>query len=437
MSSTAPIPADVLEIRHLAARSGLGPRPEEIEVLAKGSYEKAVKTLLKSTKTRADVSPPGWIDEPVAPPRQMRQMSQATRQQLMRKRRQHGMELKAWWYQEMLTTDSPLTERMTLFWHNHFTSDMRKVRMPQLLYRQNVLLREQAFGNFGDLLHAILKDPAMLVYLDNVTNFAGNPNENLARELMELFTLGEGNYNEHDVKAAARALSGRSIDRQTMAYRFYPRRHDATTKRILGSTGRFDGDDLADILLEQPHTARFITEKLWREFISPVPDDAEVNRLAAVFRDEKYEIKPLLIEMFTSDAFLDPVNRGTLVKSPVELLVGTLRIAGNREVDGERLARAGMVLGQDIFNPPNVKGWPGGNAWITANTLLAREELLSRFTRGRPMPSLATKDTVDSYGYAKVRAWLLPLEPVDPPAEEGPLPAYAAALMQDPVYQLK
>src|SRR6185369_6282552 len=224
-----------------------------------------------------------------------------------------------WWYEELIATPQPFTERMVMFWHNHFTSSLQKVRYAPAMLRQNELFRREAAGNFARLLHEVARDPAMLIYLDGATNRRGQPNENFARELLELFTLGEGNYSERDIKEAARAFTGGSIDRQSGQYRFYPGLHDDGDKFVFDKSGPFDADQIVDMLLGNPRTAEFIVGKLWREFVSPTPDNAEVKRLAGLFRAGKYELKPLLREMFLSAAFRDPKNRGVLIKSPVEL----------------------------------------------------------------------------------------------------------------------
>jgi uncharacterized protein (DUF1800 family) len=281
----------------------------------------------------------------------------------------------------MLATDSPLSEKMTLFWHNHFVSSQQKVRFPKLLVDQNRLLRQQALGNFGTLLHAIARDPAMVLYLDSAQNRRAAPNENFARELMELFTLGEGRYGERDVKEAARAFTGWSIDRQTGDFRFYRFLHDGGDKTVLGRTGAFDGDAVLDILLAQPATAEFLTLKLWREFVSPDPDPAEAARIAAVLRQSHYAIRPWLRALLLSPAFWAPAHRGVLVKSPVEFLLGLVETLDVADVDPRVLALASRQLGQDLFAPPNVKGWPGGDAWIGSSTLLARRQMVEHMFR--------------------------------------------------------
>jgi uncharacterized protein (DUF1800 family) len=278
----------------------------------------------------------------------------------------------------MATTQSPLTERMTLFWHNHFVSAQPKVRYAQLMYRQNVLLRREALGNFATLLHAVARDPAMLIYLDNAGSRREAPNENFAREVMELFTLGEGRYGENDVKESARAFTGWSLERESARFVYRRAWHDDGVKTVLGRTGRLDGDDVLDLLLARPETAELIAAKLWHEFVSPQPDAAEIARWAVTLRDARYEVKPLLRAVLTSSAFWAEANRAALVKSPVDLIAGTLRTHGIRPFELRPAVVACATLGQNLFSPPNVKGWPGGEAWIDATTILGRKLWLER-----------------------------------------------------------
>lgn len=374
------------EARHLLARTGFAPAEREVQAYARLSRTQAVDKLLSETRTTAQTPAPSWADEAIQRPRELRDASEDERKRLLREALERGFELRGWWYREMWSTPTPLTERMTLFWHNHFVSSQQKVKAPQLMYRQNLLLRQHALGNFGELLHAIAKDPAMVIYLDSASNRKGQPNENFAREVMELFTLGTGHYTEQDIKEAARAFTGWSLNRSDFSFRNYRLLHDGGEKTVLGQRGDFDGDAVLDILLAQPATAEFITAKLWREFVSPTPDAREVKRLAQVFRIARYEIKPLLRALLTTDAFYAPAHRGTLIKSPVELLVGTVRQFGIEQVEPRLLALSGRQLGQDIFNPPNVKGWPGGEDWINSNTLLARKQIMEHVFRGEEMP---------------------------------------------------
>ncbi len=303
------------------------------------------------------------------------------RKQFQQEQIREGLQLRGWWLNEMLTTPSPLTEHMTLFWHNHFVSSQQKVKLAELMYRQNVTLRANALGHFGELLHAIARDPAMVIYLDNAQNRKGTPNENFAREVMELFTLGEGNYREQDIKEAARAFTGWSIDRDSGTFVFRRFIHDDGTKTVLGRSGNLDGDDVLDILLAQPATAEFITRKLWREFVSPDPDAATVTRIANRFRSTRYDIKVVLYELLTSDAFYAKENRGVLIKSPIDLVVGALKQFDLKPTEPIPFAVAAAAMGQNLFSPPNVKGWPGGEVWINSSTLLARKQFLDRLFR--------------------------------------------------------
>jgi uncharacterized protein (DUF1800 family) len=443
------------DARHLLARTGFEIAPPTVARLTPLSHEEAVRRLLENPRRSALTPPPSWADDPLPDPRQLKSLSEEERKALREKHREQSQELKSWWYREMLATDSPVTERMTLFWHNHFTSGLRKVKSPMLMYRQNVLLRRHALGNFRELLHAVARDPAMIVYLDNLTNRRGRPNENFARELLELFTLGEGHYSERDIKEAARAFTGWQVDRRTGAFAFNARQHDDGIKTFLGRDGPFDGGDILDLLLAQPRTAEYLSEKLWREFVSPTPDKAEVRRLAAVLRDNKYEIRPWLSALLVSAPFRAAENRGTLVKSPVELLVGTARQLRIPVEDTRHLVRAGALLGQDLFDPPNVKGWPGGNAWITSSSLLARQQVLQRLLRGMEMaarradgeganggasplyPAATGDDAADERRAQEFRRLLLPLTPVNDTADVGGMLAAVREYVLDPVYQLK
>ena len=393
LATAAPLGFD--DARHLLSRAGFAAPPAEVDSVSRLTREQAVDRLLAGASQARVTPPPAWVREPVTPATQLRDMSRDERQQWQRTNVARGFDMRGWWLQEMVVTPSPLAERMTLFWHNHFVSSQQKVRQPQYLYRQNLLLREHALGNFGTLLHAVARDPAMVIYLDNASNRKGQPNENFAREVMELFTLGEGNYSERDIKEAARAFTGWSIDGATGEFLFRKPAHDDGIKTVLGQSGPFDGDAVLDVLLAQPQTAEFIVRKLWREFVSPTVSDtdaAEIKRIAGVFRESRYDIRVALRALLTSDAFYAPQYRATLVKSPVELVVGTLRQFQFTTGDVAPFTLVTGQLGQVLFAPPNVKGWPGGEAWINSTTLLARKQFLDRLFRSeatRPAPMMA------------------------------------------------
>jgi uncharacterized protein (DUF1800 family) len=479
------------DARHLLARTGFGPVDSEIRTYAALSRGEAVARLLRESRTAASTPPPAFASDTVPLRRPGPDASDDERRAFLQEQVRHGLELRAWWIEEMLVTPSPLTERMTLFWHNHFVSSQQKVRVARLMYAQNALLRAHALGSFGTLLHVAAKDPAMLVYLDSAQNRKGQPNENFAREVMELFTLGEGHYGETDVKEAARSFTGWSLNRETGDYLFRPGAHDFGSKTVLGKTGNFDGDAVLDILLAQPATAEYLTAKLWREFVSADPDAREVRRIAQSFRSSNYEIRVALRELLLCDAFWARGNRGTLVKSPVEFVVGTLRQLEIAPAAGLPFAVLAAGMGQNLFSPPNVKGWPGGNAWIDANTLLARKQFIDRLARADegsphmsmaampPAPAAAPKQALSPLGIAgdeKTRAqhlarevdrglrtvqfdaaaWLvaragstpadrelaaqallLALPPQAPPPAADDALAFVRATLQDPVYQLK
>ncbi len=378
------------DARHLLARTGFGPTDAEVRAFAPMTRAEAVAKLLRETRTAAVTPPPAAMldTSPLRPPRgEMSTVEQ--RQAFVREQARETMELRGWWLSEMIATPSPLTERMTLFWHNHFVSSQQKVRIARLMYRQNALLRTKALGRFDTMLHALARDPAMVIYLDSAQNRKGAPNENFAREVMELFTLGEGRYTEADIKEAARAFTGRSLERETGEFRFRPMLHDDGSKTVFGRTGRFNGDDVLDLLLARPETSEFVVTKLWREFVSPEPDVKEVRRIARRFRESRYDIKVALADLLTSDAFYAPDNRGVLVKSPVDLVVGALRQFSLAPETGLPFALAAAGMGQTLLAPPNVKGWPGGDAWINSQTLLARKQFLDRLTRADDVPAIA------------------------------------------------
>ncbi len=377
------------DARHLLNRAGFGATPREIAEYAALERTQAVERLLAGTGGAAVTAPPQWVREPITPPRALRGATKEERQAFLAQEIGRSFDLRAWWIGEMLATPSPLTERMTLFWHNHFVSSQQKVRYARLMYEQNVLLRRHATGSFAALLHAVARDPAMIVYLDSASNRKGSPNENFAREVMELFTLGEGHYAEQDVREAARAFTGWSLDLDTGAFRFRPFLHDAGAKTVLGRSGNFDGDEVLDILLAQRATAEFVVAKLWREFVSPEPDPQAVQRIAARFRAARYDLKVALRELFLAEAFWAAGSRAALVKSPVDLVVGTLRALEFQVGDPLPFALVTAGLGQNLFAPPNVKGWPGGEAWINSSTLLGRKQFAERIFRAEEMPRMA------------------------------------------------
>ena len=375
------------DARHLLVRTGFGATPAEIAELGPLDRAASVDRLLARMQREPLLPRPAFLAQGWPPYRDFPAMQEEQRQPFIQARRDEMQQLKGWWYAEMIATPTPLTERMTLFWHNHFVSAFEAVGYNvHRMWDQNALFRREAGGNFAKLLYAMLADPILLRYLDNQTNRKGRPNENLARELLELFTLGEGNYTETDIKEIARALTGRTIERTTdFGFRFVQAMHDEGGKSFLGAIG-LNGDDVARVLLAQKRTAQFVTEKLWREFVDTrLPADAEIERVAAILRESGYEMKPALRALFLSDAFWAPANRGAIIKSPVSLIVGVHRDLGLPVVDLAALPVHGRRLGQDLFEPPNVKGWPGGTLWITPASLVARYDVLARLIANRTL----------------------------------------------------
>ena len=437
---------DVDDARHLLVRTGFGPTLAEVQALVGRSREEAVDAILAGARSTPSVVPPAWTATLPGPDERPHPGMTAEERKALRARQRGALiELRGWWLTEMRTTPSPLTERMTLFWHGHFATGVQKVRDPRLMYIQNVLFRREALGNFARLLHGVARDPAMLIWLDGGRNRAGAPNENFAREVMELFTLGEGRYTQVDVTEAARAFTGFAVDRAGERTLFRPRFHDGSMKAILGVRGAFDADGAIDALLAQPQTATFIVTKLWREFVSPAPDPGEVRRIADAFRASHYEIKVALRALLLSDAFWDAKSRGTLVKSPVELVVGTLRTLAIDPADTRPIVASTARMGETLFAPPNVRGWPGGDAWINSATLVARKAFVARATRvSMPGNAGVAATGVSMPAAAGVGAFehlLLPLPPVGQgvaeAAAERDSVAVIRAAMLDPVYQLK
>lgn len=390
---------------HLLERAGFGGTPEEIEKLAKMTPEQAVSYLVDYETIANDHLPifdeSGIFDhamlkdvdnpsDPVGgairnayrnqpafgirPNRGgIRRLQPVVDQGYYRlySPRLEWSRATIWWANRMLNTNRPLEEKMSVFWHGHFATENAKVQDYRLMLGQLEMLRTNATGNFRNLLVGIGKDPAMLIYLDNRQNVKGHANENFAREILELFALGVGNYTENDIKEAARAFTG--WDNIGVTFINRADRHDAGEKTFLGEKGNFDGEQIVDIILKQKACAEFITRKAYRflvrEDLSP---DLEA-KLAAKLRESKYEFKPLLKTIFLSKDFYSPASYATQIKSPVQLAVSTYKKLGLTEVPGAPYFPIVMTgLGQSLGNPPNVKGWDGGKVWINPSTMLQR-----------------------------------------------------------------
>ena len=404
------------QLQHLYWRAGFGPRPQD--VAAGLSPRKALRQLLRDSATYEPLvgaalsytDPQGAVmaepaamttnpepngmaitpDQPSAPVAPMRpratfktggmtgvpRLRRAELTPEQRKMQNQGIReafsnMSTTWMDRMASSPAQLREKMTLFWHGHFAC---RVRQPDAALSLHNTTRQYALGKFSDLLLAVSREPAMLQFLNNQQNRKEHPNENFAREVMELFTLGRGNYSEADVKEAARAFTGWAYDYQGN-FRLRERDHDAGPKTFLGRAGNFTGEQALKIILEQPAAATFLTTKIYRFFVNEVPNPAHIEPLAAAFRKSGYDISDLLERMFSADWFYEPANVGTHIKSPVELLAGLRRTLNLKIDNGQLLLGYQRALGQSLFQPPNVAGWPGGRSWIDSSSLLLRLQL--------------------------------------------------------------
>jgi uncharacterized protein (DUF1800 family) len=382
------------EARHLAARTGFGPTAAQVEVWAKRTRQEAVDDLIAGLRDAPVSAPPPSLDEPLLPAGD--KDDKGAKRARRRQRRAQRQDLKAWWAGELLATPSPLTERLTLLWHGHFTSSLQKVKRPALMWRQHLTLRAHAAGSFGALLHAISRDPAMLLYLDGQRSRRDMPNENFARELLELFTLGPGHYTEADIAAAALAFTGWRINQATGETAFVLAAQDKSQKTFLGQTGPWIGLNVLDIILKHPALPASITQKLWGAFVSQPPDAPTLAALASGFAASGLQLKPLLRAVLLSDAFWDPRERGQRIKSPIELLIGlaaTLQLDPSEDL-ARLIAQGSQRLGQALFDPPSVKGWPSGRDWINTQTLRDRAAATAQLLRWEPIPSLTDLTTL-------------------------------------------
>jgi len=315
-------------------------------------------------------------------PEQAEKARREFNQKRQRTDRQHGLDAQGWWFRRMLQTKAPLREKLVLFWHDHFASSLQKVKQPVLLVFQNDLFRRHATGSFKELVHEIVKDPAMMLYLDTQNSKKGKPNENFAREVMELFTMGEGNYSEGDIKEAARAFTGYQLNRANGNVLFNRRQADNGEKTIFGKTGRYDGDDVVNLIFEQNATSRLIPRKLWEYFVAENPPEEGVDALAKSFKEADFKLEPLLREIFLSKAFYAEKVMHDQIKCPIQYLVQMLKELELKDLPQAYVLNAQQQLGQVLFAPPNVAGWDWGKAWINTNTLLSRYNVAGFITKG-------------------------------------------------------
>ncbi len=368
------VPWSARNAEHLLNRAGFGARPAEIEAAVAAGFDATLQRVLAPS---TDWEMPSYerIDEPSK--KELDGLPKEEQDKLRREAREADrrqmLETTGWWFREMETSDAVLLEKMVLFWHGFFTTSIEETKRSFLVLQQHEFLRRNALGSYADLLRGIARDPAMLVYLDNNVNKKGKPNENFARELMEIYSLGEGNYTEVDVKEAARALTGRGSGRDG-SYEFNARQHDDGEKTVLGTTGKLDGDQLVEILLKQDACPRWVARRLITWFEGVEPEPARLAEYARYLRAEKYEIRPFLKKLFSDPRFYRDEIVGARVLGPIEYMVGTARRT-QIDVPPGLLGAGAALLGQRVFSPPSVKGWDEGYAWITTSTLMQRGNL--------------------------------------------------------------
>lgn len=395
------------QARHLLWRAGFGGTPEQIQILAQWGPAKAVEHLVRFDAVPYDPVKEDTFDRNIMrPPTEEERNAiararrsndedtvariRARRQEAERDDREQIRRMQHWWMKRMIETPRPLEEKMTLFWHGHFATSYRTIENSYHMFLQNQLFRKHAVGDFRELLFSIIRDPAMLAYLDNNDSRKGRPNENLARELMELFSLGVGNYSEQDIKEGARALTGYTFDDDSFV--FNKGNHDDGRKSILGRAGTFDGDDFVTTILEQRACSRFLAAKLYRYFVAEYPSgreeldkpaEAVIRDLASSLLRSKYQLAPVLTRLFQSEHFYDPGVMSEMIKSPAELVVGAVRSLNAPVRELGVLVSAVGAMGQNLFHPPSVKGWDGGRSWINTSTLFIRQNILCYLLTGK------------------------------------------------------
>jgi uncharacterized protein (DUF1800 family) len=378
---------------HLLNRGAFGGTPGEIEAARKKGLAAVVRELVEVNSDAANVPPPAW-----AHPRNIRAQRMEIKaakdqgQNFQEKAREvrimeseNILDLRRWWLERMMTGLAPLLEKMTLFWHGHFATSVQKVKDAYWMWLQNDTLRHNALGNFATLVKKISRDPAMMIYLDLQQNRKEHPNENWARELMELFIVGIGNYSEQDIRESARAFTGYRIDMTTQQFRFAPMQQDRRPKSFMDRTGALNGDEIIDIIVNKPACAQFIGRKLWRFFVEDEPPPQIVDAIASSIRAHNYEMRPVLREIFSSAEFYSDRVMRTQIKSPIQYLVQTSKLLETQLPSPIVAQNAMRQMGQILFAPPNVKGWDGGKAWISTSTLLFRYNFAGYLINGDAM----------------------------------------------------
>jgi uncharacterized protein (DUF1800 family) len=383
-------PWGIRQAAHLYRRAGFGGSPDDVTRAASAGMNAAVDGFVRFANASSLPGQPQLVsDRPDPGQRKMLVAAAANaqagaspdadlvkaRKAIGRSRRDNTIAMETWFLDRMIGSPAPLQEKMTLFWHGHFTSAYQKGIPAQVMVDQNNLFRADALGNVRELTLKVSQNPAMLRYLDNSQNVKAHPNENYARELMELFTLGIGNYSETDVRESARAFTGWSIDRD-YSFRDFPARHDDGSKTFLGRTGNFTGHDIVEIIFAQPAAGRWFAKKLLSFFVYSDPEPALIDAVAALIRKNDYNLQPVMSTVMRSNVFFSERAYRALVKSPVQFVVGSYQLYGIRQSDVLALG-ALRRMGQILFYPPNVKGWDGGAAWLNSQTVLTRENFAS------------------------------------------------------------
>ena len=370
-----------LKNQHLLWRAAFGPMIENVNQLPGLSQKEVYKTLMKTSSKKPTLLSvtSNTMDAMVKDVMDKGAVGKLSTEQKRQFRKQSVDDIKNLnlaWMSEMINSDAQLREKMSLFWHGHFAC-----RIVNIFYQQQLLdvIRQNALGKFGDLLREVSKTPAMLSFLNNQQNKKQHANENFAREVMELFTMGRGNYTENDVKEGARSFTGWGFNAKG-EFQERPFVHDDGKKTFLGKTGNFTGDDIIDIILQQKATANFITKKIYQYFVNDEVDQVKVDKLAEGLFQSNYDLQLLMNNIFLSDWFYEEKNIGTRIKSPVEMMVGLRRLIPMKLEKPEAQLLFQKVLGQVLFYPPNVAGWPGGKNWIDSSALVFRMRLPQIFT---------------------------------------------------------
>ncbi len=380
--------------RHLLVRAGIGPSRSEIAAAVDRGLAATLEALIHPTPSAHATDMPvehvlarGSIDA-----------------------------LAGWWMARLLSAQDPLGDRLWLLWHGHFATSNDKVNDPRAMHAQSELLRQGARGDFRQLVHSIARDPAMLIWLDGVHNRVGEPNENFARELLELFALGIGNYDENDIRELARCFTGWSV--KGRQFEFVAEQHDQGTKAFLGRRGSFDGAKAVAIVLEQPACARHVAGRLLREFVALPVDEAACESLARVLVQAQWRIDETLRVLLSSRLFFSPQARKSRIAAPVELIVRSVRIL-EAKMAPDRAARAAASMGQALFRPPTVKGWDGGRAWIDTASWIARHNFLAELA------------SADGSSKDSLRCDLAPIAGGEDAAREAVAKNLVAALLGD------